>query len=305
MSVLLKIYFKDGTTLETDRLVNFRCVKERYIPYSTFTAVAETECSNAAIVKVDFFVNGKLVHSGIMDSLSVTRSDGRSLLKITSRGFASMLAQNEIMPGTLTQMSLNKLMSQYMIIPNVTWQSSDTAVRYIYIKEHDSQWTAIICLGLTLNEEYPYIGPVNEIRLTPADDPLVVTPNEIFEEGIRGDYSRMVSNYHMKDVNGNYTYQYSDGFAAERGIIRHKYIPFDKQYIALDDLGLQYKLNFTERGCNSRFVSYLGYSGEELRDRVVFSDGTNCEISAMEICGNAVRGVFTKLTCYFDRYCNK
>lgn len=304
MNVLLKLYFKNGTTLETDRIVTFRCAKERYTPYSTLTVTAETECADAAIVKVDFYVGGKLVHSGIMDLLSVVKSDGRSLMKITSRGFSSMLAQNEIEPGTLTQVSLNKLMNQYMTIPNVTWQSSDTTVRYIYVKEHDSQWTAVICLALTLHETYPYIGAVNEIRLIPADNPLVVTPEKVFEEGIRGDYSRMVSNYHMKDVNGSYTYHYSDGFAEERGIIRHKYIPFDRQYIALDDLGLQFKLNFTERGCNARFVSYLGYSGEELCDKVRFSDGTECEISAMEICGNAVKGVFTKLTCYFDRYCN-
>lgn len=304
MNALLKIHFKNGTTLEIDKVVTFRCAKERYTPYSTLTVTAETECADAAIVKVDFYVEGKLVHSGIMDLLSVAKSEGRSLLKITSRGFSSMLAQNEIQPGTLTVMSLNKLMSQYMTIPNVTWQNSSETVRYIYVKEHDSQWTAVTCLGLTLHETYPYIGAVNEIRLTPADNPLVVTPQKIFEEGIRGDYSRMVSNYHMKDVNGSYTYHYSDGFAEERGIIRHKYIPYDRQYIALDDLGLQFKLNFTERGCNARFVSYLGYSGEELRDKVRFSDGTECEISAMEICGNAKKDVFTKLTCYFDRYCN-
>lgn len=304
MNVLLKLYFKDGTTLETDRIAVFRCSKERYTPYSTLTVTAETECSNGAIVKVDFSIDGKLVHSGIMDSVSVVKSEGRSLLKITSRGFASMLAQNEIQPGTLTAISLDKLMSQYMTIPNVTWQSSSDTVRYIYVKEHDSQWTAITCLGLTLHETYPYIGAVNEIRLTPADNPLVVTPDKILEEGIRGDYSRMVSDYHMKDVNGSYTYHYSDGFAEDRGIIRHKYIPYDRQYIALDDLGLQYKLNFTERGCSAAFVSYIGYSGEELRDKVVFSDGTTHEISAVDICGNAKKGVYTKLTCYSDRYCN-
>lgn len=304
MNVLLKLYFKDGTTLQTDRIAVFRCSKERYTPYSTLTVTAETECSNGAIVKVDFSIDGKLVHSGIMDSVSVVKSEGRSLLKITSRGFASMLAQNEIQPGTLTAISLDKLMSQYMTIPNVTWQSSSDTVRYIYVKEHDSQWTAITCLGLTLHETYPYIGAVNEIRLTPADNPLVVTPDKILEEGIRGDYSRMVSDYHMKDVNGSYTYHYSDGFAEDRGIIRHKYIPYDRQYIALDDLGLQYKLNFTERGCSAAFVSYIGYSGEELRDKVVFSDGTTHEISAVDICGNAKKGVYTKLTCYSDRYCN-
>ena len=91
-----------------------------------------------------------------------------------------MLAQNEIEPGTLTVISLNKLMSEHMTIPNVTWQNNDEAVRYIYVKEHDSQWTSIICMGLTLYEDYPYIGAPNEIRLAPADNPLVVTPEKIF-----------------------------------------------------------------------------------------------------------------------------
>ena len=304
MNTILKLYFKNNTVLETDRIVTFRCVKERYTPYSSLTVTAETECELSDVVKVDFTVGGKLVHSGIMNFLSVVRSEGRSLLKVTSRGFASMLAQNEIEPGTLTLVSLNKLMSQYMTIPNVTWQSSDEIVRYIYVKEHDSQWVAVTCLALTLHNTYPYIGAVNEIRLTPADNPLVVTPQKIYEEGIRGDYSRMVSDYHMKDVNGAYTYHYSDGFAEERGIIRHKYIPYDRQYTALDDMGLQYKLNFTERGCKTRFISYLGYSGEELRDRVLFPDDSELEISAVEICGDASKGIFTKLSCYFDRYCN-
>lgn len=304
MNVLLKLYFKDGTTLEIDRIATFRCVRERYTPYSSLTVTAETECAASDVVKVDFTVGEKLVHSGIMDSFSAVKSGGRSLLKITSRGFASMLAQNEIEPGTLTVISLNKLMSEHLTIPNVTWQSNDTTVRYIYVKEHDSQWTAIVCMGLTLYEDYPYIGAPNEIRLAPADNPLVVTPEKIFEEGITGDYSRMVSDYYMKDVNDTYSYHYSDNFAEERGIVRCKYIAYDKQFVALDHLGLQYKLNFTERGCKARFASYLGYNGEGLRDRFVFSDRTDCEISAVEICGNVKKGVYTKITCYFDRYCN-
>ncbi|MBQ5320048.1 MAG: hypothetical protein J6K17_13215 [Oscillospiraceae bacterium] len=304
MNVLLKLFFKDGTILETDKIIGFRCVKERYTPYSSLTVTAETECVQSDVVKVDFSVGGKDLHSGITDSVSVVRSCGRSLLKITSRGFSSMLAQNEIEPGTLTLVSLDSLMSNNLIVPNVTWQSNSETVRYIYVKEHDSQWTAITCLGLTLYEDYPYIGKLNEVRLSPADNPLVITTDRIFEEGIIGNYSRMVSDYHMKDVNGSYTYHYSDGFSEERGIIRHKYVPYDRQYVALDHLGLQYKLNFTERGCKARFASYLGYNGEELRDRFVFPDGANCEISAVEICGNAQKGIFTKVVCYFDRYCN-
>ncbi len=305
MSLLLRLEFTDGSVLETDRIVTFRCEKERYTPYSILTVTAEAACGKSDVVKISFSIDGKVIHSGIMDSLSVSESCGRSMIRISSRGFSSMLAQNELAPGLLTAISLNKLMAEKMTVPNVTWQDSAETVRYIYVKEHDSQWSAIVSIGLTLNEDYPYVSGTNEVRLSPVSSPMVAVPTKIFEEGICGDYSRMVSDYYMEDVNGSYSYHYTDGFAAARGIVRHKYIAYDKQFIALDDLGLQYRLNYTQRGCESRFAVYSGYLGEELRDRFRFPDGTEKEVSALEICGNSKRGVYTKVTCYSDRYCNK
>lgn len=304
MNPSLKLYFNDGKVLETSEIIGFRCAKERYTPYSTLTVTAEAECGRSDVVKIEFSVGGKLIHSGIMDEFSVTASGGRQVLKITSRGFSSMLSQNELAPGTLTMISLNKLMTEQVTVPNVTWQDSAETVRYIYVKEHDSQWTAIVCMGLTLKNDYPYIGGTNEVRLSPAAAPLVASPSKFFEEGVSGSFSRMVSDYYMKDVNGSYSYHYSDGYAAARGILRQKYIPYDRQFIALDDLGLQYKLNFTQRGCGARFAVYSGYMGEDLRDIFRFPDGTQLEVSAIEVCGNAKKGIFTKVTCYMDRYCN-
>lgn len=304
MSALLKLKMIDGSVFETDRLIGFRCRKERYTPYSSLTVTALADDFILDVVEVRFEIDGKIIHNGIMDDLSVTKSGGKTVMRISSRGFSSMLAQNELAPGLLTMLSLNKLMSEKMIVPNVTWQDSSDTVRYIYVKEHDSQWSAVVSLSLTLHGDYPYIGEVNEIRLTPKEQLMTVSPSKIFEEGSTGDYSKIVSHYHMKDVNDSYSYNYTDGFAAARGIIRHKYVAYDKQFTALDDMGLQYRLNFTERGCVSRFLRYLGYSGEELRDRVVFPDGTEAEISALDICGNAKKGTFTKISCYYDRYCN-
>ena len=305
MSAVLKLYLLDGSVYETAEIIGFRCRKERYTPYSSLTITALSEELISDAVEVHFEIDGKTLHKGIMDNLSVTESGGRKVLKLTSRGFSSMLSQNELEPGLLAGISLNTLMSEKMIVPNVTWQDNPDTVRYIYVKEHDSQWSAIVSLCLTLKEDYPYIGAVNEVRFSPADTPLTVAPTKIFEEGTSGDYSKIVSNYHMKNVNDVYAYTYSDGFAEARGIVRHKYIAYDKQFVALDDLGLQYRLNFTERGCKSRFLSYMGYSGEELRDKIIFPDGSDLEISALEICGNAQKGIFTKVRCYFDGYCNK
>jgi len=293
-----------GTTFVINKLAGFRCQKERYTPYSTLDATVIGGEGVSDVVEAKLSVGGKVLHRGIMDSLTVTKSGGRTVMRLSSRGFSSMLAQNELAPGLLAGLSLNSLMSEKMIVPNVTWQKSSQTVRYIYVNEHDSQWSAIVSLSLALNEDYPYIGAVNEVRLSPVN-PKTVAPKNIFEEGNSGDYSKMVSHYHMKDVNGSYSYNYTDGFASARGIVRHKYIAYDRQFVGLSDYGLKYRLGFTERGCKSRFMTYIGYGGEELRDKAVFPDGAVCEISAVEICGNAKRGIFTKDICYFDKYCNK
>lgn len=294
----------DGSVFSTDRLLGFKCRKERYTPYSELNVTALGGEDVSDVVEAKLEIDGKVLHRGIMDGMTVTKSVGRTVLSLTSRGFSSMLSQNELSPGVMTLLSLNSLMSEKMTIPNVTWQDSSDTVRYIYVNEHDSQWSAIVSLCLTLNEDYPYIGQVNEVRLSP-DTQKVIVPEKVFEEGRTGDYSRIISDYHMKNSSGDYAYSYTDGFAAARGIVRHKYIAYDRQFVALDDLGLQYRLNFTERGSGSRFLSYLGYCGEELRDRVTFPDGSVYEISLVEVCGNAKRGIFTKDVCYFDRYCNK
>ncbi len=301
---VLTLKTTDGGLFVTDRLVGFKCRKERYTPYSELNVTVLGGDGVSDVVEAKFELDGKVLHRGIMDGMTVTESGGRMVLRLTSRGFSSMLSQNELAPGLLSQISLNTLMSEKMIVPNVTWQDSSEKVRYIYVNDHDSQWSAIVSLCLTLNEDYPYIGQVNEVRLSP-DAQKIVVPDKVFEEGRTGDYSKIVSDYHMKNTSGNYGYNYTDGFAAARGIVRHKYIAYDKQFVALDDLGLQYRLNYTERGSKSRFLSYLGYCGEELRDKVTFPDGSVYEISLLEVCGNAKRGIFTKDVCYFDRYCNK
>lgn len=302
-SAVLTLKTASGGTFSTDKLLGFKCVKERYTPYSSLNAVVLGGEGISDISEAQFYIDGKLLHKGIMDGLTVTKSGGRTILRLSSRGFSSMLSQNELAPGLMAGLTLNQLMSEKMIVPNVTWQDSSEKVRYIYVKDHDSQWSAIVSLCLTLNNDYPYIGKVNEVRLSP-ENVKTVTPRDIFEEGVTGDYSRMVSHYHMKDIQGEYTFNYTDSFATERGIVRHKYIAHDKQFVGLDHYGLQYRLNYTERGCKSRFLTYLGYSGEELRDRVVFPDGTSPEISLIEICGNTKKGIYTKDVCYYDRYCN-
>lgn len=301
----LKLKRSNGTYYTPAGLIGFKCRKERYTPYSSLdvTAVCKSTDSVSDVREVRLEIGGKAVHSGIMDNMTISENGGLKKIRITSRSFSSMLSQNELEPGLLAGITLNKLMAESMVVPNVTWQSSAESVRYIYVKEHDSQWTAIVNLGLTLNGQYPYIGGTNEVRLT-QKSAAVLVPQNVYEVGTTEDYSKMASHYHMKDVNGDYSYNYTDGYAESRGIIRHKYINFDRQFLALADFGLQYKLNFSQRGCRSKFMRYFGWCGEELRSMVKFPDNTVAEVSVIEISGNAKKGIFTMTGCYYDRCCN-
>lgn len=304
-NAVLKLKLSDKTYYTPVGIIGFKCRKERYTPYSSLdvTAVCSSADSVSDIREVLLEIGGEAVHSGIMDNMTISENGGLKKLRITSRSFSSMLSQNEIEPGVLAGITLNKLMSEKTAAPNVEWQKSEESVRYIYVKEHDSQWTAIVNLGLTLNDQYPYIGGTNEVRLTQRSTEIL-TPQNVYEVGTTEDYSKMASDYHMKDVNDNYSYNYTDGYAEDRGIIRHKYINYDKQFLALAHFGLQYKLNYSQRGCRSKFMRYLGWCGEELRSMVKFPDGTVAEASVIEISGNAKKGIFTMTGCYYDRYCN-
>lgn len=304
-NAVLRLRLADGSYYSPLGLVGFKCVKERYTPYSSLdvTAVCGLSDNISDVREVRLEIGGKAVHSGILDNMSVTENGGVKRLRITSRGFSSMLSQNELEPKLMAGITLNQLMSESTAVPNVTWENNADAVRYIYVKEHDSQWSAVVSLGLTLNGQYPYIGGTNEVRLTKKSAEVFV-PKNVYETGGTEDYSKTASHYHMKDVNGDYSYNYTDGYAESRGIVRHKYVNFDRQFLSLSDFGLQYKLNFSRRGCKSRFIRYLGWCGEGVRSTVKFPGGAVYEVSAVEISGNAKKGVFTKTECYFDCYCN-
>lgn len=306
MSAELKIIMLGARAFITDKLIGFRCTKERYTPYSSLTVTALLDDSDdiSDVLQVRFDIDEKIVHCGAMDSLTITKSGGRRIMKITSRSYTSQLTQNELSPGILSDVSLNSLMSEQVYLPYITWQNSSTTVRYINVEEHDSLWSAIVSLSLTLNEQYPFVGEQNEVRITGKAEHSIITPLNVFEEGSVGDYTKLVSHYHMKDVNDVYRYSFSDGYAVSRGITRHKYIPYDSQFAALSHMGLKYRLNYSERGCAGRFLTYRGYMGEELLDEVVFPDETVMDISAVEICGNSKKGIFTRVYAYTDKYCN-
>ena len=106
----------------------------------------------------------------------------------------------------------------------------------------------------------------------------------------------------MKDAEGTYdVFNKNSAFAVSRELIRHKQIPLDVQYLNDPDSGLLFKLNFSRRGCQCRYVQYAGYSGEDLNDILTFGDIHMQRIKKIELSGGN-GSVKTFLGVYSDAF---
>lgn len=295
-----------GETSFTDysSIFTFSFLKERYTPFTLLRIRAVYDCDNADIADVKLTVNGKLIHHGILDYCVVEKTFGRRIISIVSRGFTSLLGQNELAPGVKTQLSLIGLMTSLPAIRNVTWEQNNNTARIVYVKEHSSQWDAVVNTCLAVYHTHPYIAGTNELRFTSPAVSSVSHNGKIICVGNGADYTRLISAMHMKDSSGTYnSYNYTDGFAAARGIVREKYIEFDKQWLAESTFGLNYKLNYAERGSRYEYLRYKGYDGEDICRNVDISPSRTLTLSKLEISGDS-KGITTTNTFYHDKYCN-
>lgn len=308
-SIVLKVLeYGSSIAKEFSQCLSLNYVKEYYTPYSTLKASFVLSSDVGEIIDVELCVNGVTVHKGIVDTMDVKVLSSYRSLSITSRSHTSMLGQNEITPGTLAGVSLNTLMTNYIQIPNVYHENLSATSNYIYVKDHASLWEAVTNLCLKQYNTYPYIANVNTVRYTsPASVKSIVLSKDnknIVSSGNSFNYTNMISAYHMMNTEGTYnTFNRTDTFVSAREIVRHKHIAFDKQWLDNPQTGLGYRLNYGMRGYKSSFVSYFGYFGEDLNDLVSYGTLVNKKISKIEISGGS-KGIVTKLTSYYDRYCN-
>ena len=257
------------------------------------------------IYEVKFTSNGKLVHYGILDSSEMSFGSSGSVLTVKSRSFTSS-GRMSLLGNSIKAVLANTLMSNYTAIPNVTWENNTTTVNYVYIKRRASQWRAIVILCLAVKASYPYIYGTNQIRFNRHENPVYVVPyRKIISYGTTSDLSKVISKVYMKDANDTYnSYSYTDGFGTQRGIVRNKYIAFDKQWLSKPPaFGLDFRLFYSERANKARFCRYSGYNGEDINDYISFGNNSNLSISSVSVTGNA-KGIITTDTCYLDRYCN-
>ena len=308
-SVILKITEKGAAAPKAlTRCVSFRYIKEFYTPYSQLSAVFLPEGEVGEILMAELYVNGFFIHRGLVDSAEVRTSPGEKRLVLASRGFSSLLAQNQVTPGTYPGMTLNTLMDTLAYLPHISHEDVPAPVDFLYVGYGTSLWEGIAALCLKQLDTRPYVAHTNTVRFTVPSArksiALSQASDRILSYGWEYDTSRLVSGYHMMDALGSYnTFNRSESAVTERGILRRRHVPFDEQWAPDAQRGLGHRLGFDLRGFRGFSVRYLGYRGEDLCDLFSFEQGAFHAVSRLEVRGGT-GGVSTRLTAYFDRYLN-
>ena len=309
--VLSVLEFGESERKTLSHCVGMRFSKERYTPFSTFKGDFFTDNFFGEIIDVELYVNGFLIHKGVIDVCEQRLLPTKKLVSISSKGYTFSLGYTELAEGIRYGLSLDTLMTPDVTPPFVSCEQSASLVNYLYIKEHSTLWDAVVNLCLKGLSCYPYIAYTNTVRFSKPQSPKIIAFDDdakitAFSSG--SNLSNMISDLHMRDVNGNYNaYNAQCGYAVERNIERHKHLSFDRHWLSDMNRGLGFKLDFFSRGREFKKISYKGFNGEDIND-CFLSEVSGIEtgvldISAVEILAGK-NGVITTLTAYSDGFCN-
>ncbi len=301
MIIYIKLKKKDGTHISFTNILGFVFEKEAYTPYTTFRANVFGNGLPEDFTELEFYINGTLLHHGTADTCKKINEGGGVRGYISSRGFTSLLTENQLPPGNYTDMTLNKLFDSYFSLPNITHESSNTR-SYIFVNKGTPMWDGAVNLAYKLTGAYPYIRKANMFMISMPENAknVTYTLDNVINYGTELSTKRMISHYHMADISGNYgTYEYVGTEAAERNLIRHHHFDLDRRFLHSPESACKFRGDISARGYKRRFFTYNGYNGEDLNDIVTFEDISGQRVKAMRITGSQ-KGVFTELSVYDD-----
>ena len=130
---ILKLENTAGETSTEQGILAFRCIKDVYLPYSTLSiSLVPQQTDFGTIRRVQLTVRQTTVHDGLADQVKLEQKNGQSFLTIASRGFTSLLCQNELAKGLIAKVSLDQLMKDYYPFPTqIKWEPNTDTSNYI------------------------------------------------------------------------------------------------------------------------------------------------------------------------------
>jgi hypothetical protein len=305
VTAVLTVKTSDGTVLAESGVLSFLFTKDMYTPYTTLTARAAVERdSYGEAAEVLLSIDGRTVHHGLSDSIRWEKAGGERFLSVSSRGFTSLLVQNQIEPGLKMNISFNMLMDDYYTLPYVAHENNSDDSSYIYVRPNTSMWDAAANLSFKLLGTYPYIRGTNTVMISPAACPqsFDLRGESLIASGTELTGSRLASGYHMADIGGSYgTFDLTDSDAAALKIVRNKYFDLDMRFLYSPQQALVYREKYDFRGYERVYCSYSGYKGEDIYDRVTFGAVSGERIGSLTIRGSS-HGIITETGVYRDKF---
>lgn len=305
MDAYITLKNADGTKIRENDILYFSFRKEAYLPYTLLSVrFLSSSSSLLNITEIKLYIGEKLVHHGLIDTVETAESGGSRISAVVSRGFTSLLCQNQIEPGLKIGISINKLMNNFYTLPYITHEDNSIESSYIYVDKNSTMWDGIANLAYRSSGRYPFIRDTNCVRITPVSDPsrFVYSDSQLVSVGSSLTQKRLLSHLHMSDIKGEYgQFEFTDSEAVAANIIRHKFFELDKEFLNDPETALIYHNKYDSREKRRIFCKYPGYNGEDLSDIATFGDISSERIAAVVIKGSK-RGIFTEISVYHDKF---
>lgn len=286
------------------KILSFSFRKDIYQSYTSFSAKFYGDIpAPENVSEILFAIDGRVIHHGLADNISVTTSVGGSLVSVSSRSFTSLLIQNQIETGLKTNISINDLMNSFYTLPYVTHEDSSEK-SYIYVKGNSNMWDGIVNLTYKIHGTYPYIRGTNYIRMTAVENPssFEYPDSQIISRGIATAEKKLMSDFHMSNLSGDFgEFELSDNDVISHNIVRHRFFELDRQFLYSPQQALEYRSKYASRGRRKIFCTYSGYNGEDLSDLATFGTVQNGRIGSLTVSGSS-SGIITEIGIYMDKF---
>lgn len=290
-----------------ENCLEFGYEKALYVPYTqfygTFYADGSPSFTAGEVIKITAAIDAVPFHMGLPDEVSIVRSGSGYRVRVKSRSYTLLLAQNQPYPRINSNVTLKSLCQANLTCSEISYEDPTPTVGNIYINEGSTVWEAAVAYCIKASGNYPFISGNNIVRMTVGNSRVIDYSDELITAQTSSlSTDAVLSDVYMKELGDTYPFEAHDSSAAEMGIVRTRYYPLDMQWLYDPQVGLQHKLDYSNKAVRTVGVTYAGWKMEELMDKA--SGGgeiSGRRINRIKVTGNR-RGIFTEVTAYLDRY---
>lgn len=289
--------------------ISFKLIRDRFTPYTRLSGewYCPKETQPGEILTVMFYIDGNAVHIGMPCGSEIIRRDEKTVLKLDSKSYSSLLLLNQCPDGLIPDINLEGLVKASGIaIPNTVFQTDTPTVNYVNYYDGTSLWDGIVCYSIRAGGTYPYLSGYNQIRISPQKPTRTVeiSDSNLIYHSSATDYSRIISKISMRSIDGEGGgYSLLNHLSPRTSIVRNQELPFDRKWIMDPDLGLKMKIDYSMRGLNCDKFGVLGYISADLLDSLsVPVMSFSATVSAITVSGSPKTGIITEFRCDHDSY---